>query len=319
VRGAPAIAIAGILSLAVEVNSLRSQLKTNEEAAKFIIENLNKLKSSRPTAVNLFEAVDRLSQQAKDDLAQASEQPDFVTDRFINSAEKMLEEDIKANKSLGDLGSTELLAQTQKTGNLNVLTHCNTGSLATAGYGTALGVIRSLHQNGKLVRAYCTETRPYNQGSRLTALELVHDKIPSQLITDSMAGALMQQGKVDAVVVGADRVTANGDTANKIGTYSLAVLCNFHSIPFFVAAPTTTLDPSLPDGSHITIEERDPSEITHFRGMAVTPQQIEVWNPAFDITPHHLITSIITEAGIIKPPNPGQPYDVPGFLSSLKK
>eukprot|EP01102_Stenamoeba_stenopodia_P003740 TRINITY_DN13895_c0_g1_i1.p1 TRINITY_DN13895_c0_g1~~TRINITY_DN13895_c0_g1_i1.p1 ORF type:complete len:393 (+),score=116.24 TRINITY_DN13895_c0_g1_i1:76-1179(+) len=315
VRGAPAIAISAALSLAVEVKKALDAAKfdTADGAATFIGEKLDYLTTSRPTAVNLFEAAARLKKRAQD-LAQTSgATATSVADDFISQAELMLNVDLEANKAMGNYGAVHISSGDKKSG-LNVLTHCNTGSLATAGYGTALGVIRSLFGKNLLEHAYCTETRPYNQGARLTALELVYEKIPATLVTDSMAGFLMQKGKVDAVVVGADRVAANGDTANKIGTYALAVLCKHHGIPFYVAAPTTTLDANLPDGSHIVIEERPPKELTHVAGVQLAPDGIGVWNPAFDVTPHHLIAGIFTERGVITKPDEKSPFDIPSFL-----
>ena len=199
---------------------------------------------------------------------------------------------------------------------ISVLTHCNTGSLATGGYGTALGVIRSLYEQGLLERAYCTETRPYNQGSRLTALELISDGIPSTLITDSMAGALMAAGKIDAIVVGADRIVANGDTANKIGTYSLSVLANYHNVKFYIAAPIETLDPKTKDGSDIIIEQRNTKEVTHIKGIQIAPDNMDVWNPAFDVTPYSLIEAIITDKGIIEKPSANSPFDIQSFINN---
>jgi methylthioribose-1-phosphate isomerase len=320
VRGAPAIALAGVLSVAVDVHRTRATLTTPQQAADFLLTNLHSLRSSRPTAVNLFEAIDRLAAQIQADLGAAATTTttaaNQLIDHYLATAEHMLQADVAANRQLGDLGCEELLSLKKDKPLLTLLTHCNAGALATAGYGTALGVVRSVFAANRLSRANCTETRPFNQGARLTALELVHDHIPATLITDSMAGALMSQGALDAVVVGADRVAANGDTANKIGTYSLAVLCRFHGIPFIVAAPTTTLDPSLKEGSQITIEQRPAEEITHFRGVQVAAPQVDVWNPAFDVTPHTLISAIVTEAGVLKPCSPGAPFDVAGFLKA---
>jgi len=226
-----------------------------------------------------------------------------VCEAVVVSSEAMLKEDVEANKAMGRHGADALVAACQirgraRDGRLRVLTHCNTGSLATAAYGTALGVVRSLHESGRLEHAFCTETRPYNQGARLTAFELVTDGLPSTLICDSAAAALMAKGLVDAVVVGADRIAANGDTANKIGTFSLAVAAAYHNIPFFTAAPITTIDPELKDGSLIPIEQRNAEEITHFRGQRVAAE-IGVWNPSFDVTPAALLEGIITEQGMV--------------------
>eukprot|EP01089_Gocevia_fonbrunei_P011791 TRINITY_DN2597_c0_g2_i2.p1 TRINITY_DN2597_c0_g2~~TRINITY_DN2597_c0_g2_i2.p1 ORF type:complete len:408 (-),score=90.50 TRINITY_DN2597_c0_g2_i2:23-1153(-) len=318
VRGAPALAIAGVLSLAVEVNKLLQplQLTTPEAVVKFISEKLAYLKTSRPTAVNLFEATDRLTNVivSKSSSVSGEEGAKQLLELYLTEAEAMLEDDVASNKSMGNFGA-DILTSLVKDKPLKVLTHCNTGSLATAGYGTALGVIRALHERSKLERAFCTETRPYNQGARLTALEFVHDKIPGTLVTDSMVSALMLLQGIDAVVVGADRVTANGDTANKVGTYQVAIAAKYHNIPFFVAAPVTTLDCNLKSGKDIVIEQRPANELTTLNGIKLAPDQIGVWNPAFDVTPSTLITGIITERGVIHPNDQGV-FDVPSFLSS---
>jgi len=305
VRGAPAIADAAALSLAVELvqGGNGSQFASASDAVTQINSKLDYLATSRPTAVNLFDAVRRLSTVASTAASQSNATGSSVTEAVVSSAEAMLKEDVEANKIMGKHGAAALLAAAQSrgratNGKLRVLTHCNTGSLATAAYGTALGVIRALHEQGHLEHAYCTETRPYNQGARLTAFELVTDGLPSTLICDSAAAALMAEGKVDAVVVGADRIAANGDTANKIGTFSLAVAANFHDIPFFTAAPVTTLDPELRDGTLIPIEQRSPEEITHFKGQRVAAE-IAVWNPSFDVTPARLLEGVITEQGLV--------------------
>jgi 5-methylthioribose kinase len=310
VRGAPAIADAAALSLAVELvqGGSGSQFASASHAVEQINAKLDYLATSRPTAVNLFDAVRRLSTVASTAAAEANATGSSVTEAVVSSAEAMLKEDVEANKIMGKHGAAALLAAAQSrgratNGKLRVLTHCNTGSLATAAYGTALGVVRALHEQGHLEHAYCTETRPYNQGARLTAFELVTDGLPSTLICDSAAAALMAEGKVDAVVVGADRIAANGDTANKIGTFSLAVAANFHDIPFFTAAPVTTLDPELRDGTLIPIEQRSPEEITHFKGQRVAAE-IDVWNPSFDVTPARLLEGVITEQGLV--PRKGQ-------------
>lgn len=215
--------------------------------------------------------------------------------------EYMLEKDISDNKAIGENGARLILGPGDNTGCVRILTHCNTGSLATAGYGTALGVVRSLHAAGRLEHVYCTETRPYNQGARLTAYELVHDKIPCTLIVDSMVGALMRVKRVHAVVVGCDRVAANGDTANKIGTYQIAVLARYHSVPFYVAAPFTSVDMSVASGESIVIEQRPHREMTHVAEHRIAAPGVSCWNPAFDITPACLITALITERGVFRP------------------
>jgi methylthioribose-1-phosphate isomerase len=264
VRGAPAIGCSAAFGVALDNGSPSSY----EVLAK-----------SRPTAVNLFWALERMK-KAKDLKAEA---------------EAIFSEDIAANRAMGKLGA-ELIPK-----NARVMTHCNAGALATAGYGTALGVIRSSkHKN---ISVIANETRPYLQGARLTAYELVQEGIPCTLITDSMAGHLMSRGEVDVIVVGADRIAANGDTANKIGTYTLAVLAKRHRIPFYVAAPLSTFDPKIRDGSKIPIEERPASEVTGYRDRRWAPEGVAVRNPAFDVTPAELITGIITERGVVKKPN----------------
>ncbi|XP_059431837.1 methylthioribose-1-phosphate isomerase [Corylus avellana] len=301
VRGAPAIAIAAALSLAVEVFNLDNFNGTSDDAASFLNKKLEYLVSSRPTAVNLSDAATKLKEVISKAAATASE-AQSIFQAYIEAAEIMLKDDVSSNKAIGSYGASFLQHQLKNSKQLSILTHCNTGSLATAGYGTALGVIRAVHTEGLLERAYCTETRPFNQGSRLTAFELVHDNIPATLIADSAAAALMKDGRVDAVIVGADRVAANGDTANKIGTYSLALCAMNHKIPFYVAAPLTSIDLSLSCGKEIVIEERSPNELTHTRGglgEQVAASGISVWNPAFDVTPANLIAGIITEKGVI--------------------
>jgi len=235
-------------------------------------------------------------------ISAATTKAEPVFQAFIEAAEAMLTDDVASNKAIGSYGASFIRSQLDDPKKLSVLTHCNTGSLATAGYGTALGVVRSLHDDGVLEMAFCTETRPFNQGSRLTAFELVHDKIPATLIADSAAAALMKAGRVNAVIVGADRIAANGDTANKIGTYSLALCASYHRVPFYVAAPITSIDLSLLSGHEIVIEERSPKELLHSRGglgEQVAASGISVWNPAFDVTPARLITAIVTEKGVI--------------------
>lgn len=314
VRGAPAIAIAAALSLAVEVSNLEDFIGTSDDAASFLNSKLDYLVTSRPTAVNLSDAATKLKGVISNAAATAFEAMS-VFQAFLESAEDMLREDVAANRAIGLYGASFLQSHIKDSKNLSILTHCNTGSLATAGYGTALGVIRSVHAEGILLRAYCTETRPFNQGSRLTAFELVHDNIPATLIADSAAAALMQAGRVDAVIVGADRVAANGDTANKIGTYSLALSAKHHHIPFFVAAPLTSIDLTLSSGQEIVIEERSPKELLNLRGglgEQVAASGICVWNPAFDVTPANLIAGIITEKGVIT--KTGDVFDIKDFI-----
>ncbi|XP_015889054.1 methylthioribose-1-phosphate isomerase [Ziziphus jujuba] len=320
VRGAPAIAIAAALSLAVEVFNLEGFDGTSNDAVSYLIMKLEYLVSSRPTAVNLADAATKLKEVVSKAASKASEATS-VFQAFIDAAEIMLEDDVASNKAIGSYGASFLRLQLNNFKKISVLTHCNTGSLATAGYGTALGVIRTLHTEKMLERAFCTETRPFNQGSRLTAFELVHDNIPATLIADSGAAALMKDGRVNAVVVGADRVAANGDTANKIGTYSLAILANYHNIPFVVAAPLTSIDLSISSGQEIIIEERSPKELLNTRGglgEQVAASGISVWNPAFDVTPANLIAGIITEKGVITKTD-SDAFDIKDFVHKASK
>ncbi|KAK8535368.1 hypothetical protein V6N12_056889 [Hibiscus sabdariffa] len=314
VRGAPAIAIAAALSLAVEVANLKDFDGTSEDAASFIELKLEYLVSSRSTAVNLSDAASKLK-QITSNAASVAKVPESVFQAYIEAAEIMLDDDVASNKAIGSYGARFLQNQRKNMQRFSVLTHCNTGSLATAGYGTALGVIRALHAEGVLERAYCTETRPFNQGSRLTAFELVHDKIPATLIADSAAAALMKEGRVSVVIVGADRVAANGDTANKVGTYSLALCAMYHRIPFYVAALLTSVDLSLLSGDDIVIEERSAKELSHSQGglgEQIAASGISVWNPAFDVSPACLIAGIITEKGVITKNN--DPFDIKDFV-----
>ncbi|KAM6218196.1 methylthioribose-1-phosphate isomerase [Rhynchocyon petersi] len=302
VRGAPAIALVGCLSLAVELQAGAGGPGLTELVA-FVRDSLNFLVTARPTAVNMARAARDLAEAAAREAERETATEEGVRERVIRYTEDMLEKDLKDNRSIGDLGAHHLLEQAAPGGGkVTVLTHCNTGTLATAGYGTALGVIRSLHSLGRLEHAFCTETRPYNQGARLTAFELVYEQIPATLITDSMAAAAMVHKGVSAVVVGADRVVANGDTANKVGTYQLAIAARHHGIPFYVAAPTSSCDLRLETGEEIIIEERPGQELTDVNGVRIAAPGIGVWNPAFDVTPHDLITGgIITELGVFAP------------------
>ncbi|PYI09065.1 putative translation initiation factor [Aspergillus sclerotiicarbonarius CBS 121057] len=319
VRGAPAIAIVAALALASELHKLiaHNEISQNaEEVQTFIMEKLDYLVSSRPTAVNLGDAARKLRAVVSDHTQRPQSTGRTVAAALIQAAEKMLVKDVEDNKNIGMYGAQWIMANAVGDSKATVLTHCNTGSLATSGYGTALGVIRALASTGDLHHAYCTETRPYNQGSRLTAFELVHDDLPATLITDSMAAALLARpgARVDAIVVGADRVAANGDTANKIGTYGLAVLAKYHGVKFLVAAPLTTIDLATPSGDEIIIEERPASEVTKVKGprdnqatnkieletVRIAAHGINVWNPAFDVTPSVLIDGIITEKGVLE-------------------
>ncbi|KAI1811446.1 hypothetical protein GGS20DRAFT_588527 [Poronia punctata] len=325
VRGAPAIAIVAALAHAVELYNGGCKASTPEEIISYIDSRLDYLKQSRPTAVDLTNAITHLKSvvRAQDVAAldQAAAKPAIV-EAFIAAAEEIFRKDTETNLLMGEYGSKWLLenAPTKSaSGQVSVLTHCNTGSLATSGHGTALGIVRTLHNAGHLHHAFCTETRPYNQGSRLTAFELVYEHIPSTLITDSMAGALFATKKstenIAAVIVGADRVVRNGDTANKIGTYALAVLARYHGVKFMVAAPTTSIDLHTTTGAGVKIEERKPEELTQITGavvgadgkvditktarVATAHQEIGVWNPAFDVTPAELIDAIVTEKGVV--------------------
>jgi methylthioribose-1-phosphate isomerase len=357
IRGAPAIGVAAAMGIALGVLNLEA---SSPGAFRQSFDSLcGQFAATRPTARNLFWAIDRMK-QCFDSVFRAAEErqpgpeaatgngwngpavprgcfppPErcFLTDgaasrlfaarrqgtatsddpgtitpekgqdpwrgireALVAEAIRICEEDIAINRRLGANGR-DLIPDGAR-----ILTHCNAGALATAGYGTAIGVIRAAWEEGKKIHVYIDETRPVLQGARLTAWEMMREGIPCTLMTDSMAGFLMKQGKVDLVIVGADRIAANGDTANKIGTYTLAVLARTHRIPFYIAAPLSTIDPALSDGSAIPIEERRPDEVTHIGGIPTAPEGIAVWNPAFDITPQGLITSIITEAGVLKPP-----------------
>jgi methylthioribose-1-phosphate isomerase len=288
IRGAPAIGVAAAMGVAL--GALKAPAKSFDREFEKIILVLGK---TRPTAVNLFWALKRMREVY---LNYRSRGVESVQKALCDEAQKLYKEDIAANKQLGRFGAG-LLRDAK-----HIMTHCNAGALATAGYGTALGVVRSLKESGRQFEVLVNETRPFLQGARLTAWELKKEKIPATLITDNMAGYLMQKGKVDAVVVGCDRVAANGDVANKIGTYTLAVLARRHNIPFYVAGPTSSIDVNCRSGDDIPIEERDPKEVSHIFGKSLAPKGIHFFNPAFDVTPHELISAIITEKGVIHPP-----------------
>jgi methylthioribose-1-phosphate isomerase len=291
VRGAPAIGVSAAMGVALGVRDSKAQ---THGALRPELEQICKtLAATRPTAVNLFWAIERMRGRFEQ-LASAS--IDEIKRALIQEAQQMHAEDIAACRTMGRHGALLMPASG------GVLTHCNAGALATCGYGSALGVIRAAVEAGKKIHVFADETRPFLQGSRLTAWELMKDGIPTTVISDNMAGAMMKQGKIDAVVVGADRIAANGDTANKIGTYTVAVLAKEHRIPFYVAAPCSTVDLATPDGDHIPIEQRSSREVTHFAGKQITPDGIGVENPAFDVTPHRYISAIITERGIAKAP-----------------
>ena len=286
VRGAPAIGVAAAYGLALAAREA-AQVPDPWDRLRAAAEEL---KGARPTAVNLTWAVDRLLQKVA---AAPGADPAAL---LLEEAERLAAEDEAANRRLGEYGH-ELLPHGAR-----VITHCNAGALATAGYGTALGVIRAAREAGNPLRVYATETRPLLQGARLTCWELMQEGIPVTLITDSMAGFLMARGMADLVLVGADRIAANGDVANKIGTYTLAVLAREHGLPFYVAAPVSTVDLATPSGAEITIEERAPEEVTHLAGIKTAPEGVGVWNPAFDVTPARLVTAIITDRGVVRPP-----------------
>jgi methylthioribose-1-phosphate isomerase len=288
IRGAPAIGVAAAMGVAL--GALKAPAKTFDREFEKIILILGK---TRPTAVNLFWALRRMRDLYSQNRSRGVEN---VQRALCDEAQKIYKEDIAANKQLGKFGAS-MMRNAKR-----IMTHCNAGALATAGYGTALGVMRALKESGQQFEVFVNETRPFLQGARLTAWELKKEKILATLITDNMAGYLMQQGKVDAVVVGCDRVAANGDVANKIGTYTLAVLARRHGIPFYVAGPISSIDINCRSGNDIPIEQRDSKEVSHIFGKSLAPKGMRVYNPAFDVTAHELITAIITEKGVIHPP-----------------
>jgi methylthioribose-1-phosphate isomerase len=291
VRGAPAIGVAAAMGIALGMK--HSKAENGGEFKKDFDQVCDVMGKTRPTAVNLFWAIRRMQQKFERLRVRPIPQ---IKQELIEEAKRMHAEDIAANQAMGRHGATLMPA------NGGVLTHCNAGALATCGYGTALGVIRAAVAQGKKIHVYADETRPFLQGSRLTAWELMKDGIPTTVISDNMAGAMMKQGKIGAIIVGADRIAANGDVANKIGTYTVAVLAKEHALPFYVAAPFSTIDLETPDGSKIPIEQRNPQEVTHIAGKSIAPEGVEVENPAFDITPAKYVTAIITERGIARAP-----------------
>jgi methylthioribose-1-phosphate isomerase len=293
IRGAPAIGVAAAMGLALGMRK-STATGTQKFAAEFF-KMCELMASTRPTAVNLFWAIDRMKRSFAAG-AEAGESVEQIKERLEHEADRIHDEDVAGCRAIGAFGAEVVPADAR------ILTHCNAGALATAGYGTALGVIRGAVEAGKQVAVFADETRPVLQGARLTAWELVRDGIDTTVITDNMAGSLMKQGRVNFVVVGADRIAANGDTANKIGTYGVAVLARRHDIPFYVAAPLSTIDLKTPDGATIEIEERNAKEVTHVDGSRLVPAGARVWNPAFDVTPNDLIAGIITERGIFRPP-----------------
>jgi methylthioribose-1-phosphate isomerase len=293
IRGAPAIGVAAAMGIALGLK--RSKATGTRQFAAEFQKTCDLMAATRPTAVNLFWAIERMKRSFSEG-ALAGESVEQLQQRLRREAHAIHDEDVESCRAIGAYGAALVPSEAR------ILTHCNAGALATAGYGTALGVIRSAVAAGKQVRVLADETRPFFQGSRLTAWELTRDGIDTTVITDSMAGALMRDGDIDLVVVGADRIAANGDTANKIGTYSVAVLAKEHGIPFYVASPWSTIDVSTPDGLTIPIEERHAREVTHVGANRVAAEAATVRNPAFDVTPHRYITAIITDRGVVHPP-----------------
>ena len=291
VRGAPAIGVTAAFGVALAAR--QSRATTFDSLLADIETAIKGLAATRPTAVNLFWALDRMRSTL---LAGRAMSVDAIRSRLLAEAQAILDEDVAANRAMGDHGATLVPSGAR------ILTHCNAGALATAGYGTALGVVRSAHAQGKVALVWVDETRPVMQGSRLTAWECVRDGIPHRLVADVVAASLMGRGQVDLVVTGADRIAANGDTANKIGTYALAVLAHHHHVPFYVAAPFSTIDPTLASGAEIPIEERDPAEVRRVGATVTAPEASPVFNPAFDVTPSELIAAIITERGVFRAP-----------------
>ena len=299
VRGAPAIGIAGAHGVALAALQAEKQNLNRADFDKFVKEKGEYLKSSRPTAVNLMWAVDKQLELLADTALSVEE----ITKKLIDNAIKMENEDIEINKKMGDFGAEVI----PKGG--TVLTHCNAGALATVGYGTALGVIRSAYAKDPTIKVFADETRPRQQGARLTTWELTEDGIDTTLITDGMCSYFMNKKMIDVVITGADRIAANGDTANKIGTYTVAIAAKYHNVPFYIAAPLSTIDTSIQSGKEIPIEERNHEEVTHINGDWICAEKVNIINPGFDVTPNELIAGIITEKGILRPP----------FKDSIKK
>ena len=299
VRGAPAIGIAGAHGVALAAMEIAAKTNDKEEFTEKLKQYAEFLKSSRPTAVNLMWAVDQQFELAKN----SEKTVDETVKMLIENGIRLENEDIEINKKIGDNG-----AKLVKKG-ATILTHCNAGALATVGYGTALGVVRSAFAKDNTIQVFADETRPRQQGARITTFELKMDGIPVTLITDGMCSYFMSKGMIDMVVVGADRIAANGDTANKIGTYTVAIAAKYHNVPFYVAAPLSTIDTSIESGARIPIEERSKEEVTHINGKTICAEGVNVINPGFDVTPHELITGIITEKGVL----------YPDFTESIKK
>lgn len=291
VRGAPAIGVAGAYGLVLAAKEFIHLPK--EEFFNEMAKSVQLIGNARPTAVNLMWAVKRMKDIMEANNDKSNEE---IYKALLDEAKAIEKEDLETNKSIARYGN-EIIPE-----NSTILTHCNTGALATVGYGTALGVIREAHYSGKNISVFADETRPRLQGAKLTAWELVQEGIPVTLIPDSVAPVLIRDGKIDVIIVGADRIASNGDTANKIGTYMLSQIAKDFNVPFYVAAPISTIDFDIKSGEQIVIEERDISEVTHIDGIRIAPEGVKVYNPAFDVTPHENITGIITEKGIIKPP-----------------
>ncbi|OGL44934.1 MAG: S-methyl-5-thioribose-1-phosphate isomerase [Candidatus Schekmanbacteria bacterium RBG_16_38_11] len=291
VRGAPAIGVTAAFGVAL--GAIKAGAKNLEDFKKEFNKICIRLSLTRPTAVNLFWAINKMREVV---MQNKHKSIDTIKRELLKEAKKIYREDIYINQSIGGFGNRVI-----KYGD-TVLTHCNAGALATAGFGTALGVIRASVKDGKKIKVFANETRPFLQGARLTAWELLKDKIPVTLICDNMAGYFMKRGEISKVIVGADRIAANGDVANKIGTYSVAVLAKENNIPFYVAAPISTIDSEIKDGSSIPIEKRKPSEVTTIAGKSIAPRNVNVENPAFDVTPNRYISGIITEKGILRKP-----------------
>lgn len=291
VRGAPAIGIAGAHGVVLYAQTLEKEGLSVDEFKKQLFEKSTYLASSRPTAVNLMWAVEQQKELIKNSKSDIS----TMVEELKAQAIRMENEDIEINKSIGRYGATVVPK------GATILTHCNAGALATVGYGTALGVVRSAYANDNTIQVFADETRPRQQGARITTLELTMDGIPTTLITDGMCSYFMSKGMIDMVVVGADRIAANGDTANKIGTYTVAIAAKYHNIPFYIAAPLSTIDTSIKSGKEIPIEERSHEEVTHINGKPICAEGVNIINPGFDVTPNELITGIITEVGILKP------------------
>ncbi len=295
VRGAPAIGVSAAFGLAMGASDAVEH--DPDEFDRLMERHYERLAAARPTAVNLFWAIERMRRVAGEARGEGMDNRGIAA-RLEHEAQQIHDEDLESCKAIGRYGA-ELVSDGAR-----LLTHCNAGGLATAGYGTALGVVRGAVEAGKKLTVLADETRPYLQGSRLTSWELMQDGIDTVLITDGMSGSLMRRGEIDLVVVGSDRIAANGDIANKIGTYNVAVLAREHGIPFYVAAPLSTIDRECPDGDSIPIEERDPREITEFHGQPLAPEGVGVRNPAFDVTPARYVTAIVTDKGIARPPYP---------------